>query len=204
MSHTTTNSEHHADAMPVIAVLAPNTLMGLGLRTMLERLIPVATTKVYSHFDQIADTAPEDFFHLFVSSQLYLEHAAFFQPRRHKTIVLTTGASQGPSFGDIHTIDIMQPEQSIEQALRTLHHTAHGDGATQPHHSKEVLTTREIEVLTLLTQGLLNKQIADTLGIGITTVISHRKNIIEKLGIKSVSGLTIYAVMKGYIEAGKI
>ena len=40
--------------------------------------------------------------------------------------------------------------------------------------------------------------------IGLTTVITHRKNITEKLGIKSVSGLTIYAVMNGYIEADRI
>ena len=96
----------------------------------------------------------------------------------------------------------MQSEEVIEQELRTLHHSAHG--VPESHNTKDVLSAREIEVLTLLTQGLLNKQIADRMGIGLTTVISHRKNIIEKLGIKSVSGLTIYAVMKGYIEADKI
>jgi FixJ family two-component response regulator len=43
-----------------------------------------------------------------------------------------------------------------------------------------------------------------TLNISLTTVISHRKNITEKLGIKSVSGLAIYAVMHGYVEADRI
>ena len=42
------------------------------------------------------------------------------------------------------------------------------------------------------------------LNISLTTVISHRKNITEKLGIKSVPGLTIYAVMNGYVEADSI
>ena len=51
---------------------------------------------------------------------------------------------------------------------------------------------------------MLNKEIADKLNISLTTVITHRKNITEKLGIKSVSGLTIYAVMNGYIEADRI
>ena len=41
----------------------------------------------------------------------------------------------------------------------------------------------------------INKEIADKLNISLTTVISHRKNITEKLGIKSVSGLTIYAAV---------
>ena len=53
-------------------------------------------------------------------------------------------------------------------------------------------------------QRLINKEIADKLNISLTTVISHRKNITEKLGIKSVSGLTIYAVMHGYVEADRI
>jgi len=62
---------------------------------------------------------------------------------------------------------------------------------------RQPLTKRETEVLRLLTQGLLNKEIADKLGISLHTVISHRKNIISKLGIKTVSGLTIYAMMHG-------
>jgi DNA-binding NarL/FixJ family response regulator len=59
-------------------------------------------------------------------------------------------------------------------------------------------------VLSLIAQGLLNKEIADKLNIGLTTVISHRKNITEKLGIKSVSALTIYSVMHGYVDLNKI
>ncbi|WP_337951211.1 response regulator transcription factor, partial [Paraprevotella clara] len=66
------------------------------------------------------------------------------------------------------------------------------------------LSTREIEVLTLIVRGLTNKEIADRLCISTTTVISHRKNIMEKLNVRSVSGLTIYAVMNGYIEADRI
>ena len=66
------------------------------------------------------------------------------------------------------------------------------------------LSAREIEVLRLVTKGLINKEIADKLHISLTTVISHRKNITEKLGIKSVSGLAIYAVMHGYIDADRI
>ena len=73
-----------------------------------------------------------------------------------------------------------------------------------PAHHQELLSAREIEVLVLITKGLINKEIADKLNISLTTVITHRKNITEKLGIKSVSGLTIYAVMNGYIEADRI
>ena len=68
----------------------------------------------------------------------------------------------------------------------------------------KILSDREVEVLSLVAQGLLNKEIAERLNIGMTTVITHRKNIIEKLGLKSVSALTIYAVMHGYVDINKI
>ena len=64
---------------------------------------------------------------------------------------------------------------------------------------EEVLSEREIEVLKLLATGHASKEIADKLHISINTVITHRKNISQKTGIKSVSGLTIYAVVKKLI-----
>ena len=63
------------------------------------------------------------------------------------------------------------------------------------------LSDREIEVLKLVAQGLMNKEIADKLCISIHPVISHRKNINRKTGIKSVAGLTVYAIMQGYIAS---
>ena len=58
------------------------------------------------------------------------------------------------------------------------------------------LTKREIEVLTGLVNGMMNKEIADSLHISIHTVVRHRKNITIKTGIRSQSGLTIYAISK--------
>ena len=68
----------------------------------------------------------------------------------------------------------------------------------------KVLSDREIEVLSLVAQGKINKEIADQLCIGLTTVITHRKKIQEKLGLKSVSSLTIYAVMHGFVDINMI
>jgi DNA-binding NarL/FixJ family response regulator len=69
---------------------------------------------------------------------------------------------------------------------------------------QEILSGREIDVLKLLATGLANKEIADQLNISIHTVISHRKNISQKTGIKSVSGLTIYAVTQKLISIDKL
>ena len=62
------------------------------------------------------------------------------------------------------------------------------------------LTVREKEVIKLISLGLANKEIAEKLFISIHTVISHRKNITEKLGIKSISGLTVYAIMNNLLD----
>ncbi|MDL2227357.1 LuxR C-terminal-related transcriptional regulator [Odoribacter sp. OttesenSCG-928-L07] len=62
------------------------------------------------------------------------------------------------------------------------------------------LTDREKDVLIAVAKGLMNKEIADKLNISIHTVISHRKNITRKTGIKSVSGLTVYALINNLID----
>lgn len=59
---------------------------------------------------------------------------------------------------------------------------------------KKQLSEREIDVLIQLVNGLSNKEIASKLHISTHTVISHRKNIVEKTGIKSLPGLTIFAI----------
>ncbi|NJN25796.1 MAG: helix-turn-helix transcriptional regulator [Cyclobacteriaceae bacterium] len=66
------------------------------------------------------------------------------------------------------------------------------------------LSEREIEVIKLVAIGKTNKEIADALFISIHTVISHRKNITEKLGIKSISGLTVFAILNNLIDATAI
>lgn len=66
------------------------------------------------------------------------------------------------------------------------------------------LTIREIDVLKLVAKGFANKEIADKLFISAHTVMSHRKKVTEKLGIKSISGLTVYAIINNYIDTENI
>ena len=75
-----------------------------------------------------------------------------------------------------------------------------GDEKSDDTSTQQPLTDRELDVLKLLVTGISNKEIADKLFISVNTVITHRKNIVQKTGIKSVSGLTIYAVVKGIIQ----
>lgn len=194
---------------PEIAIVEANTLTSLGLKTILERMIPMAVIRTFHSFGELTDDTPDMYAHYFISAQIYVEHNAFFLPRKRKTIVLA-GDSHQFQLSGVHILNIYQAEEQLVKDILKLHQHAHHDGypvkdmpPTPPTTGHE-LSAREIEVLVLITKGLINKEIADKLNIGLTTVITHRKNITEKLGIKSVSGLTIYAVMNGYVEADRI
>lgn len=66
------------------------------------------------------------------------------------------------------------------------------------------LSSREKEILVCVAKGMLNKEIADLYNISIYTVITHRKNITRKTGIKTVAGLTVYALLNNLIDAGSV
>ena len=190
---------------PEIAIIDPNTLSCMGLEALLEEIIPMATIRVFRSFGELVDDTPDMYAHYFVSSQIYFEHTAFFRERRPRAIVLVGGENL-PQLSGVLTLNIYQSEKELIKAILQLHQHGHQGGKHPQSEDMDThdLSAREIEVLVLITKGLINKEIAEKLNISLTTVISHRKNITEKLGIKSVSGLTIYAVMNGYVEADSI
>jgi DNA-binding CsgD family transcriptional regulator len=94
----------------------------------------------------------------------------------------------------------MPIQASSEQIQKLLNPYLHQDQSTISKKGSSSLTEREIDVVKLVALGKINKEIADELCISIHTVISHRKNITEKLGIKSISGLTVYAILNKLID----
>ena len=73
-----------------------------------------------------------------------------------------------------------------------------------PKSDSQELSARETEILVCVAKGMLNKEIADLYNISIYTVITHRKNITRKTGIKTVAGLTVYALLNNLIDANSI
>ncbi len=71
-----------------------------------------------------------------------------------------------------------------------------------PYGDSHDLSDRERDVL--VPKGLSNKEIADDLNISIHTVMSHRKNIAHKTGIKSVAGLTVYALLNNLLDRNDV
>lgn len=193
---------------PRIAVVDPNTLAAIGLKSVLQQVMPIMTVETYGSFAELEGNRPDSFVHFFVALSIVLERRSFFETHRRKTIVLTLSFDNATQLAGFHSLCINQPEQQLVRELLRLEQHAHANGRNMPTIpevlNSKVLTDREIEVMSLIVQGLINKEIADKLCIGLSTVVTHRKNIMDKLGMKSVSALTIYAVMHGYVDINKI
>ena len=196
------------DGRPTMAIVNPNTLAVMGLKAMLLHVMPILTIDTYGSFAEFEANNPDQYVHLFVDMSIVLEHRAFFVERNRRTIVLTTSVEPEKQMAEFHSLCINVPEPQLVRSLLMMVHQHHHAGKNLPPVPKalsaKILSDREIEVLALIVQGLINKEIADRLHIGLTTVITHRKNIMDKLGMRSVSALTIYAVMHGYVDINKI
>lgn len=95
--------------------------------------------------------------------------------------------------GQIYLSDkTAEVEQKISAAVSVNANETRGEG--------EELSAREKEILVCVAKGMLNKEIADHYNISIYTVITHRKNITRKTGIKTVAGLTVYALLNNLID----
>lgn len=195
---------------PSIAVVTSNTLEAVGLASLIHTMMPQADIQSFVHTADLAAADAGRFAHYFISAEALMEDAALFDGRHHRTFVLIHGEETGQLPADFHTLNICQPEAQLVRGLLRLEQMGHGPhrphadailAATSRH---QQLTPREREVLCLIVAGLINKEIAARLGVSLTTVISHRKNLTEKLGTRSVSALTIYAVMHGLVKAEDI
>ncbi|MCK9628778.1 MAG: response regulator transcription factor [Bacteroidales bacterium] len=192
-----------------IAIIDENTVTCIGLRSLLSEVVPFAELCIYGSFDEFMKDNPEDCFHYFISSSVLFLNNSYFVPREKKTIVMASGGDTNNITRSFRILDLSQPEEELVKSILSIHQGAHHHGYHTPDapvqtETPRLLSLRESEVLQLVVKGLINKEIADRLHISVTTVITHRRNITEKLGIKSVSGLTIYAVTHGYVDIEKL
>lgn len=190
-----------------VAIIDANTLARIGLQRIIEEVMPTVVVRGFGSLEELIDDTPYAYAYCFVSASIYLSRINYFRNHHLRAIVLV-GDDTNPILQGIPTLNTMQGEQALARSLMALQ--GYGDSLQalpkppQGQRTQHELSAREVEVLALIARGLMNKQIADRLHISLTTVISHRKNITEKLGIKSVPGLTIYAVLNGYVDADDI
>jgi len=190
-----------------IAIIEPNVLTCLGLKKVLADIIPAATIRSFSSFIEFMDDTPFMYAHYFVSSRIYFEHSQFFREQQKKSILLV-GSDDVPAPTGMFVLNICQDEKSLVKDILSLRERGHRGDVVAAKSRKEEnslgLSHREIEVSILVAKGYTNKEIADQLNISLTTVISHRKNIMVKLSATSVADIIIFAVMNGLVDIGEI
>ena len=98
-------------------------------------------------------------------------------------------------------IDINDDRETIVRKLQQA--LAIPQPAGETNESNE-LSVREKEILVSVAKGMINKEIAEQHHISVHTVITHRKNITRKTGIKSISGLTVFAILNNLIEMSEV
>lgn len=184
-----------------IAIILTDTLQSLGLQSLLMEYFPPAEVCYFSSFQEFS-SKNDTFDFYFIQPDTYILNADFFLPRRSKTVTLISYSQPDTSSYNELTLNIHStPESIIEQLEKLLvNETINGTSID----GNKGLSAREIDVLQLIVKGSTNKEIADKLNISLNTVLTHRKNITSKLGIKTVSGLTFYAIMNGLISGDDI
>lgn len=203
-------SGHEHMMVPHIAIIDPNTLSCFGLRCIITKMMPGIEIHLFSTFKEMEESGIDYFYHYFISASVLMDNSAFFIEKKHQTIVLTYG-NEGLHFPkELHLLNVCEPEQVLVKNILLMaashHKSRHRQIAEQiqPKRAKNTLTKRETEVLKLIVAGFINKEIAVKLNVNLSTIITHRKNIMSKLKTKSVSSLTIYAVTHGLVRAEDI
>ena len=95
-------------------------------------------------------------------------------------------------------VEIDDPKETVVKKL--LHALQNHERENEPARENPELSDREKEILASLVKGHTHKEIAAIHHLSVHTVISHRKNISRKTGIKTVSGLTVYALLNHLIR----
>lgn len=167
-----------------------------GLSSVINGLDFLASIRFCSSVDEFAQCAGEEDADVIIASDEFLSGFSF--PETAAVVILADNVSAD----DIAVLGLEDSQDTIiakiKQAVFQQKAVQDKDAAT------EELSPREKDIVTQVALGLTNQEIADKLYISSHTVITHRKNIVRKLGIKTVSGLTVYAILNNLIRMDEI
>lgn len=188
-----------------ILIIEPSVIVAEGLRHIVDNLAEYTVTGILQDLGEDMETTLDDY-----DADLLVVDPAIFDTRTRSggkdliknwinvpLIALITNAMDASLIsaydGAIYLTDKSDEiKQKLSATMRANPSDQRGDG--------EELSAREKEILVCVAKGLLNKEIADHFNISIYTVITHRKNITRKTGIKTVAGLTVYALLNNLID----
>lgn len=194
----------HTDISTIkVAIGAKQFLYRLGIKTIISVIGVEPELYQCNHFDELTDTlfrTPGIRFLVLNEDivpeprEMYVKKIQAMHPRCK---ILYIGDKPIEDCGCTHfAISIENQKEMVERFQAFFFEPEKAESNALP----PILSEREIDVLQAVAHGLANKEIADKLSISTNTVITHRKNITEKLGIKTIAGLTVYAVLNNIIN----
>lgn len=170
-----------------VIIVDSDTLRAIGLRQILEDRHGVKAD-IVADPRGMSDKIDENTL-FFVTTEAFASMPYFYVPRRQR-VALISSISESP----LPVLSVTGDENTLLDQIDNI--IGRMAVASQP----ATLSERERQVLRLIALGHINKEIADTLGISFNTVLTHRKNISSKLGMRTTAAMSVYAMMSGLIS----
>ena len=186
-----------------VLLIEPSEIISLGMKEIIDRSseFEVVSTLTSPEFYNNLQTKPD----VVVVNPVVVNYNERFDVRSYFcangeniSIVALTNNGHEESVMRLYDgcINIYDPSTRIIQKL----HSAIEEAQQNPKNEYNELSSRERDILVAVAKGKTNKEIADEFNLSVYTVISHRRNISRKLGINSIPGLTVYAIMNKLVD----
>jgi len=186
-----------------IIVVIDSYLIRKGMISLLSSIHGIRIVREFSDASSFNEYAQKQYIDFQIISQSIFDRSSQLFVSRpdllEKTILIKEEPSQDT---EIHTSIYLSEEK--DQIIAKIRKLTTLQPKADPASLSGELTQRERTIVRKLSQGLTNKEIAKKLFLSTHTVTTHRKNISNKLGIKSVSGLTVYAIVNNIITIEEV
>ena len=192
---------------PCIAIIDRNTLSGIALRSILWETFGNVEIHLYNTMERFIADSNRHFIHFFVDSDILFRYIDEFFTLKNQTTVLYEGNGTKFIKEGFKVLDLSLSEGELKNRILQMQLISRYEEQMEQRRQKNSgneLSPREQEVLVLMVKGLINKEIAEKLGVSLPTVIFHRNNICDKLQTRSIGKLTIHAVLSGLIDINDI
>lgn len=178
-----------------IIVIEPSFVLRKGIIALLRENFPTTTVLEEDSIVPIISSRDDDTTLFLISIRLYIRNKELLESKSRNMVFLTYKNMDIPHINYLKT---------TEEEFVTTIETALDFHCSEQKEFDDNLTESERNVLRQIALGLSNKEIANKLFISVHTVTTHRKNITRKLDIKSVSGLTVYAILNNLVAMNDI
>lgn len=187
--------------MVQILVAEPSYLVRKGLSTILQELKAVTIIEEVQNSEELKDSLKSTAPHILIINTTLSsipEVDEFIKKNTADVKIISIFNSPIPDDGNELILSVFDSKSVLLNKLRNQVKSVQQSVNQQD--ASEELSDREKDVLKKVALGKTNKEVANELFISTHTVISHRKNITRKLGIKTISGLTVYAILNQLIK----